>query len=49
MDSGVLRVFRGGSWNNILSRLRVAFRHNNSPSNRGNNVGLRLVLVAPSL
>ncbi|MDR3189159.1 MAG: SUMF1/EgtB/PvdO family nonheme iron enzyme [Prevotellaceae bacterium] len=37
-------MLRGGSWNNDASNSRVAYRNNNTPSNRNSNVGLRLVL-----
>lgn len=40
-----LRVLRGGSWNNNSDNCRVAYRNNNDPSNRNNNVGLRLASV----
>ena len=35
---------RGGSWNNNARNCRVANRNNNTPDNRNNNLGLRLVL-----
>ena len=38
-----LRVLRGGSWNNNPNRLRSAYRNNNTPDNRNNNNGFRLV------
>lgn len=44
--SGTNRVKRGGSWNNDADNLRVANRNNNSPDNRNNNIGFRLVLPA---
>ncbi len=37
------RVNRGGSWNNDAQNCRVANRNNNTPSNRDNNLGFRLV------
>ncbi|MCB0088390.1 MAG: hypothetical protein KDE54_10790 [Caldilineaceae bacterium] len=37
---------RGGSWNNNPNNLRGANRNRNSPDNRNNNVGVRLVVVA---
>ena len=42
-DSGSDRVKRGGSWNNTASNCRSANRNNNTPSNRNNNIGFRLV------
>ncbi|MBR5550851.1 MAG: SUMF1/EgtB/PvdO family nonheme iron enzyme [Muribaculaceae bacterium] len=40
---GSNRVNRGGSWNNNAQNCRVANRNNNTPDNRNNNLGLRLV------
>jgi RNA-directed DNA polymerase len=40
--TGSNRGNRGGSWNNSASNLRSANRNNNEPTNRNNNVGLRL-------
>ncbi|MEO6037619.1 MAG: SUMF1/EgtB/PvdO family nonheme iron enzyme [Saprospiraceae bacterium] len=34
---------RGGSWNNNAENCRAANRNNNSPTNRNNNLGFRLV------
>ncbi len=42
-DNGSNRVIRGGSWNNNAQNCRSANRNNNSPGNRNNNVGFRLV------
>ncbi|MBR6355076.1 MAG: hypothetical protein IKS01_04775 [Paludibacteraceae bacterium] len=36
---------RGGSWNNNARNCRVANRNNNSPGNRNNNLGFRVVLL----
>ncbi|MCA9937552.1 MAG: hypothetical protein KC418_02850 [Anaerolineales bacterium] len=36
---------RGGSWNNNRDNARAAYRNNNHPDNRNNNVGLRVVVV----
>jgi formylglycine-generating enzyme required for sulfatase activity len=41
--SGSNRVIRGGSWNNDAENARAGNRNNNDPSNRNNNVGVRLV------
>ncbi|NUQ24869.1 MAG: SUMF1/EgtB/PvdO family nonheme iron enzyme [Saprospiraceae bacterium] len=42
---GTYRVLRGGSWNNNAENCRVAYRNNNNPDNRNNNVGFRVVFV----
>lgn len=34
---------RGGSWNNNPANVRAANRNNNSPDNRNNNLGFRLL------
>ncbi len=39
------RVLRGGSWNNNATNLRSAYRNNNTPDNRNNNIGFRCVWV----
>jgi hypothetical protein len=39
------RVLRGGSWNNNARNTRSAYRNNNEPGNRNNNIGFRLVRV----
>jgi len=36
------RVLRGGSWNNNQDNARAAYRNNNHPDNRNNNIGFRL-------
>jgi hypothetical protein len=36
-------VVRGGSWNNEAANLRSAARNRNTPDNRNNNLGVRLV------
>ncbi len=38
---------RGGSWNNDASNCRAANRNVNAPSNRNNNLGLRLARAPP--
>ncbi|MDO5770931.1 MAG: formylglycine-generating enzyme family protein [Bacteroidales bacterium] len=45
--SGSNRVLRGGGWNSGSSGCRVAFRSNSSVTNRGSNIGMRLVLGDP--
>ncbi len=40
-------MIRGGSWNNAASNCRSAYRNNNDPSTRNNNVGFRLVSTMP--
>ncbi len=40
---GSNRVIRGGSWNNNPQNLRSAYRNNDRPENRNDNVGFRLV------
>ena len=45
-DSGradARRAVRGGSWDNCRGLTRGAFRNDNDPGNRNNNLGLRLV------
>ena len=42
---GSNRVVRGGSWNNNAENCRSAYRNNDTPDNRNNNVGFRLVFV----
>ncbi|MDR1895807.1 MAG: formylglycine-generating enzyme family protein [Prevotellaceae bacterium] len=44
-DSDSNRVLRGGSWDDYAWHCRSASRGHNAPSIKGNNVGLRLVLV----
>jgi hypothetical protein len=34
---------RGGSWNNNQDNARAAYRNNNTPDNRNNNMGFRVV------
>jgi Sulfatase-modifying factor enzyme 1 len=42
------RVVRGGSWNNNQNNARAAYRNNNHPDNRNNNIGFRVVGVVHS-
>ena len=44
-SSGSFRVFRGGSWSDIASCCRVAYRGNSPVVNRGRNIGMRLALT----
>ncbi len=41
-------VVRGGSWNNNARNCRSAYRNNNQPDNRNNNVGVRVVVFSAS-
>jgi len=36
------RMIRGGNWNNNARNCRSAYRNNNTPDNRNNNIGFRL-------
>jgi hypothetical protein len=38
----MLRVLRGGSWNNHETNLRAAVRNRNQPDNRNDNIGFRV-------
>ncbi len=42
-DSGSTRVVRGGSWDDNLHLLRVAFRHRHDPTSTGLSIGFRCV------
>ena len=44
IGEGTYRVIRGGSWNNNAQNCRSANRNNNTPDNRNNNIGFRVVL-----
>jgi len=35
-------MIRGGNWNNNARNCRSAYRNNNTPDNRNNNIGFRL-------
>ena len=41
--SGSYRVIRGGSWNNNARNCRSANRNRNTPENRNNNLGFRVL------
>jgi len=41
-------VIRGGSWNNNGSNCRASNRNRNEPSNRNNNLGVRLAAAPPA-
>ena len=41
--TGTYRVLRGGSWNYTPNHARVAYRFTNTPDNRNDNYGFRLV------
>jgi hypothetical protein len=44
-------VLRGGAFNNNPQDVRCAYRNNNNPDNRNNNIGFRVVvstLFAPT-
>jgi hypothetical protein len=38
------RVLRGGAFNNNPRNVRCAYRNNNDPDNRNDNIGFRVVL-----
>ena len=42
-DTGLYRVLRGGSWSNVTSGLRVAYRNNRIPNSRHSYYGFRCV------
>jgi formylglycine-generating enzyme required for sulfatase activity len=39
-------VVRGGSCNNNPNNARAAFRNHNTPNNRNNNIGFRVVCAS---
>ncbi|CAK8712671.1 hypothetical protein KKHLCK_01690 [Candidatus Electrothrix laxa] len=45
IQKGSDRVMRGGSWNNNGRNVRSAYRNHNSPDNRNQRNGFRLVLA----
>ena len=46
-STGSHRVIRGGSWNNYARFFRPADRLSDSPGNRDDSIGLRLLRIAP--
>ncbi|MCX5645977.1 MAG: SUMF1/EgtB/PvdO family nonheme iron enzyme [Phycisphaerae bacterium] len=44
--SGSGRVLRGGAWNNNPRNCRSAYRNNNDPDERNDNIGFRVVSVS---
>jgi hypothetical protein len=36
-------VLRGGAWNNTTENCRAGYRNRNTPDNRNNNLGFRVV------
>ena len=46
--TGSNRVIRGGNFNNNAQNVRSANRNNNSPGNRNNNIGVRLLSTGSS-
>lgn len=45
-DSGTLRVYRGGGWNDFAKNMRSAYRATLEQNNGSFNIGIRLVLNA---
>ena len=43
-DTNILRVLRGGAFSNFEWLVRCAYRLNNDPANRYNNIGFRVVV-----
>ncbi|WP_404872778.1 SUMF1/EgtB/PvdO family nonheme iron enzyme [Ideonella sp. A 288] len=41
--TGARRAVRGGSWNNHSTNCRASYRNRNTPGNRNNNLGFRVV------
>jgi hypothetical protein len=41
-------VARGGSWNNNRDNAACAYRNNNHPQNRNNNIGFRCAKTSPA-
>ena len=47
-DENARRILRGGSWFTYPRNCRSAYRNNNNPDNRNNNIGFRVSCSAPS-
>lgn len=45
VETGERRVLRGGSWINNGRNARSAYRNDNEPGNRNDNIGFRLALA----
>jgi hypothetical protein len=45
--TGCRRVLRGGAFNNKAQNARSAYRNNNHPDNRNNDIGFRPANVSP--
>jgi len=45
--SGSDRVIRGGGWNSVPQRARVAYRSSSPPGSRSSSLGVRLLRTAP--
>ena len=43
LESGSYRVYRGGSWSDYAWYCRSAHRNRNTPDNRNNNLGFRVL------
>ena len=41
----MLRVLRGGTFNNEARNVRCAYRNRNNPNNRNDNIGFRVMAV----
>ncbi|MDP6370503.1 MAG: SUMF1/EgtB/PvdO family nonheme iron enzyme, partial [Planctomycetota bacterium] len=45
--TGSDRIFRGGCWYDLSSRLRSAVRYGTAPATRYGSIGLRVIAVSP--
>ena len=43
----VVKVLRGGAWNNNDNNARASSRNDNDPNNQNDNIGFRCVAAAP--
>jgi hypothetical protein len=48
-STDVLRVLRGGSWDDNENNARASNRNNNNPNNQNDNIGFRCVAAAPGV